>query len=396
MPIRQKKEAGEDLRGLRLPVHLLKEEEGLYKDVLHSLDKYRGVARKMFGAVFQAYAAGAELIDTGGEFKLKPVKKAAENILGEVFGKPPGAAELYSLRDWVRQEALGEDWLSFVWDSLRATTWQFWKAHDPEFPKCTREFLVTNGSRALAQCRFIGIKFPAATARPKFNKRSIVLKFRHSLGPVEFHLNQKIDGGKWRRWAAIRDGILEHGTVTLSERDGKLFVLLPYREKKELLGLDKNKVAKLTFGASPEEALLLDTVGAEKEDQLPLSACSLLGVLVRLRKQQEDYEKRKGAAGSKTRSWGFKKAFVAEQNKVGKLTLARTGLANDWNHVWSKRIAWYCRDRGCGTLDVDNPPEKLFGEPWAWHQFVQHLQYKVGHYGIALVLQPEKKEEKAK
>ncbi len=387
--------------GLSLDVFLPKTDARL-QAIRNSIKQYRTTAKQMFGAVFEAQATGATVKTTDETFTVVPQNDRAKVILALAFDKmksfqcgpftAPGEtsselkaeivlyrAPAYELRDEVLR--LNPTWKPFVWDSMRAKTWAFWTAKDPEFTKASRGWLLMQSARNLAQCRGIGIEFPQMTAKPKLLKRSIVLNWDRAIGEVEFEL-PPLDAGRWRNWKNIREGVWKPGTVTLNERDGRFYVLLSYHSPvataKEL---DPESVLTVCFNPDAAHSFISMSSGKDVETLSAVSAREKLREMTIIKNLRE---RRTRACGSKVRAWGGKKVFVAEQTRVHRVALERENVVDTWCHLWSRKIADCARRKRCGAITMALPPETMLGHPFPFAKLKTYSEYKALQLGIKM------------
>lgn len=356
-----------------LSIELRLKDDAKYHAVINSIRRYRAVVRQMFAAVFAAQSAGATLEVHNEYFRVKPDNANSKKILESVFDKT-GKAPCYEMRNWILET--NPSWLSFVWDSARATTWERWTARDPELA-AQRGYLALNGVRRLAECNRIGIQFPQATARPKLDGHSLLLKWDHEIDTTEFTI-PSLDGGRYVVLNRIQDGTYGVGTVTLQERDGKFRALIPYTVPITSSDMPADAVLEVKFG---DDAIVL-THGQSMDSMSLTDATAQLRQLFELRSRYED---RRRANGNPRRPWGSRRGFQATQERVGRVTQRREDVVKNWNHLWTRRIVERAKSWRCGTVKLSETPDKLAGHQWKFAEMKKYLSYKCSVIGVALV-----------
>src|SRR5512135_3066601 len=212
---------------VRSTVFQVMTDDALYPKVRESVRLYRAAARQVYCACAMAEMAGAEIVYKNDIVAVNPHTDEARAILAKALGKD-GAAHLYQCRDWVLKE-LAPTWHSFVWDSLRRHVSSAWRAPDTQFANAKRGYLTLQGARDIARFRHLGIGMPASAARPKLHEHKLTVAWDHAIGPVEFTL-PRLDGGRYVTWKCLRDHAdgWKLGTIYLSERDGKLSIIVSH------------------------------------------------------------------------------------------------------------------------------------------------------------------------
>lgn len=368
--------------------------------VLDSVRLYRACCRQCYATLLNAQVSGADLTVTEDGISLKPNGERSKLVLalaldhagvekqesppgardGKRFVVRAGAALGYEMREYFLR-SLWPTALSFVWDSARRDVTTVWQAKDPEHTRAARGWLAMQGARGVAQFMRRGIGFPIATARPKFSRHEITLKWDRDLGPVEFRVG-KLDAGRYYPWKCLVDGDdgWTPGTLYLSERDGLLFATVTYA--RPLAESSADLARRLTVLVAGNTLTL---TGPDGEVDV-IAATDVLAQLVRLRRQAETWEARRESVGAKSRPWGNRRAFVAVQDHLSRLTLQRTRQVADANHAWTRRIAARAAHWRCGTVEVIIPEDSQFGgESWPWSQWRELLRYKLEEVGAVMV-----------
>lgn len=358
-------------------------DQELRQTVLNSIRRYRAACRQLFAVLGCAQAAGGAILATDEDVSIRPDSAQAQTIMRQVFHLPddaPAKALGYPCRRWFLDE-LYPAALSFVWDSARRQVVTRWQAKDPEFTRASRGWLVLQGARGVAEFRGVGIELPQATARPRLERKQVVLKWDRNMGPVEFKLGS-MDPGRWFTWSNIVSGVWPPGTVTLNERDGRLRLTVSYERPHQQADMDPSR--SLTLQIENDHFVVtgpdgeLDTIGL----------ADALAMLERLSKQRQLWEGRKECAGSPRRPWGDKKAWRATVEHLSRVTLNRERFVNDRNHAWTRRIATRATSWRCGVVRVP-AWDGLGSYPWNWSQFQSFLRYKLEERGGSLIIEPK-------
>ena len=344
-----------------------------------SIRAVRAAGRQVYACLFAAQAAGAE-IQWGESLSVKPNNERAKAILAAAMGKS-GKAPVYECRQYVLEYLL-PDCLSFVWDQFRADVWTKWKAHDPQFPTATSGWLALQGVRRLAVFAGLGIGFPKATARPKLAEHRLTLKWDREMGPVELHLGT-LDPGRWRTWRMVVSGDWPHGTIRLSERDGKLFAVVPFQRPCVQADVSADKLLAVHVA---EDGRSLQIVGQGQHEHDRLDLIEARDWLARLAGQRAAWERRKAAMGSPRRPWGMPRQYRGIQGHLAKVTATRDNGQRSRNHAWARRIITRAADWGCGTVTIAQPEtSELCGHPWRWPELMAAAAYKGKLLGIKVL-----------
>jgi hypothetical protein len=374
-----KKKYGEEtaLRSVRLDVVVSNEK---YRETIDSIRLYRMLCRKAFSVCLMSEIAGAQLIFRETAPALQPTK-AARDILATAFCKD-GAAHFYQLREWILNEesvAGGGSWRSFVWDSLRLDVSSLWRSRDPSIP-LTRGYLALQGERGVARFRNRGIGFPAQQ-RPTLSGHSLTFEWDREIGPVTFSIRkQKLDGGRYFVWKALRDELpgFRLGTAYLSEKNGLPFVVLTYkREIEKQPDHPTDRVAFVKFGKEKKSFIVI--TGPEKSGRKDFSAEEACGVLEQIRIRRMKTEARREACGNpRWGGWGTGKGYQANQKIISRNTAHRIRFVTERNHLFTRAIIDSALKWNCGKIELTSLPADWFGEPWRWNQFEEF-------YGIVLI-----------
>ena len=353
-----------------------------YRAIINSIKLVRASAQKLYAALFAAQAAGAA-IQWGEHLSVKPDNKAAATILEAAFGKA-GKTPIYPARQWFLDHLAGwsdgaahEDarMYSFVWDELRANVESRWKAKDPEFTKANRGYLSLNGVRRLAVFAGLGIGFPAASARPRLESHSATLTWDREIGPVALDLGT-MDPGRWFVWRRIVSGEWAHGTCRLTERDGKLKLIVSYKRPVEAVTLDPTRTLTVRLGVDADRLQLAGPDGAKTSDYIILAEAA--DWLRRLAAQSQAWEARRAACGSPRREWGEPRRWRGIQGHLDRITLCREQGQQGRNHAWARRVAAMAKRWECGTVVLVMPDNStLAGMPWQWARFASACDYKL-------------------
>lgn len=348
-----------------------------YPLVMRSIKLYRTACRKAFSVCAMAEMAGAEIVEGPKGLSLKPKTGAAKMILAEAFGIRDKKAHLYELRLWLKEVC--PTWMSIVPEAIHRDVSDRWKSKDPEITKANRGFLVLQGERALAQFQHIAIPFKNTV--PKLYDHTIVAKWDHGIGEVEFR-HGKLDGSRYLIWKNLRDGAegWKLGGMRLTHRNGKLRIFVTFHCPAKSEKLNPEKVATVEFTNEPDAFITMRGPGNLQGDKLGFAAAA--DALGRVDAKRVKFEEARKAAGSPRRRWGNRKAFKAIVEKSERNSAKRELVVKDFNHNWSRRIADNLRRWKAGVLMVvDMPEREVFGQPWQWAQFRAFLEYKVGEMG---------------
>ena len=369
------------IRSVTLPVFLPEEAKDKYQDIINSIRLYRAIARQMFAACAMAEIAGAKITHDKEYIKIIPQKDAALSILKTAF-KQDGKAHLYQLRTLVLDE-LAPTFHSFVWDSLRREVSKRWVSRDQLIP-ATRGYLLLQGARDIAQFKSLGIGIPAIPSTIKLKDHRLSVKWDHSIGGIDFGIN-RLDGQRYIIWKCLRDGEKgwKLGTSYLSEREGRLRVTITYEAPDKKIKLDKSKKLILSFTQEekPMDFLKLSHNGRKL---YTISVADAMNRIDRLFKLRQQYEINRASDGGK--KWGHRAAYKSTQAKVSKITLRRTCVTKEWNHLYSRRIMNFMNHANAGVLEVEKLPSDLLGRPWPWKQFFEFLSYKADENNVKLIL----------
>jgi hypothetical protein len=369
------------VRSVTLPVFLPEELKEKYHDIIASIRLYRAIARQMFCACAMAEIAGAKIVRDKEFIKVIPQKDEALTILKAAF-KQDGKAHLYQLRSLVLDE-LAPTFHSFVWDSLRREVSKRWVSRDQLIP-ATRGYLLLQGVRDIAQFKSLGIGIPAISSNPKLTEHRLSIKWDHGIGGIDFVIN-RLDGQRYVIWKCLRDGEKgwRLGTSYLTEWDGKLRVTMTYECPDKKIKLDESKKLTLSFtkDETPVEFFQLFHNG---KAAYVISVADAMHRIDKLYKQRMQYEVNRASDGGKR--YGHRAAYKATQSTLSKISLRRTCVTTEWNHLWTRRIINFLIHANSGTLEVEKMPDSLLGRPWPWKQFVDFLKYKTDENNIELIL----------
>jgi hypothetical protein len=361
-----------DVQHLSLVLPLFLKDKAKYKQVTNSIKLVRSAARQVYAVLFASQAAGADMKWKDEQLSVIPNNDRARSIMAAVFEKD-GKAPIYQAREYVLKHLL-PGYHSYVWDSLRADVWTKWTAKDPEFTKATNGYLVLNGIRRLAIFKGLGIGIPAAVS-PKLEDHEITLKWSHEIGPVAFSLGT-MDPGRWYTWKRIVSGQFPHGTMRLTERDGKLLAIVTYsRPVSKSATMDPDRTLTVIRSANQENLLV---IGPEREKTyVAMSLIEARDWSLRLRAQSQVWSNRQRACGSPRRGWGMKSAHKGIQTHRDAITKQRENGCKCRNHSWSKRIVDLAEYWRCGVIEFCDPADsQLGGEPWGWADLLSKIKYK--------------------
>jgi len=383
---------------------------GLVRRIFASIDLYRATARKMFSAIAMAMATGATITTKKGNLTLTPkkgFKGSAKKILELAYGVVGYKADAYELRDFANKEEMPTV-LSYVWTSCKDEVVGTWKHPDPEFSTkkktITRGWLTLQGSRAFARFRKIGIGMPRLTAKPKFMEKSIIVKWDHSIGPVEFHVKSSLPNNMFWKFKNLRDDVWRPGTMYLGSNykngsDGQkhryLTLTVTYKMPEKVVEDFKNRVMYVEFTDDPECAITMYCDEkfhySDKIDVTEARAWNKeLAILTSKFKDQ------RASVGSKFNNWGSRKILKVINGRSENITNRKLNGKKEKNHLWTRRIISNAQSWGCGHIIILNLPSKLLcGMEWQLSQFESILRYKVedelkGQLTTILAKAPEK------
>lgn len=424
---KSKPQADTVTRTLKINVWLREEDSESYQRIISSIREYRAALRHCYGILAASRAAGASISWSEDNCTLKP--NAAPGLLiaalatdqakvtkdqpqpgearvrgeGDSYTVQIGRGACYEIRTELSRMLTNS--MSFVIDSARRDLHTAWTAGDPEHPKASRGWLTLQGSRGLAQFNNRGIGFPMATAKPKFGDHGIELKWDKAVGAVDFRFS-RLDPESWRTYSAIReaglggsgDGLIyKPGTVFLSERYGKIFVLLTYSRPPRSQELDRSRTCRVEFRGTGDTLCTIAGPDGDKTFEV-IDSAGVLGWLQQLLQAKLALEKRRAAYGSPSRPWGHRRGWLKAQQVLNGYTLQRERSVHDHNHRWSARILTRAVAWRCGKLVIGKLPERLggmagaggvvnpeTGHPWNWSDLKGKLVYKCEELGVELV-----------
>jgi hypothetical protein len=214
-------------------------------------------------------------------------------------------------------------------------------------------------------------------------ERGLALKWDHSLGAVEFRFARKLDMGRWCTWVKVRDSDWPAGTVTLNERDGRIYAGISYKRPVAATELDPARQLDLHLSETGDALIL---AGPDREQTFErLTLANALAQVDRTKAESLRWEERRAAAGSPRRPWGFRRAWKGAQAHLKQVTRRRARLVADWNHAWTRRVAGRVRNWRCGSVLWRQPADGLLaGRPWNWTQFTADLRYKLAEMACSL------------
>jgi hypothetical protein len=302
---------------------------------------------------------------------------------GQRFELQVGASAGYEMRDWFLRH-LYPTAMSFVWDSCSRDVMTVWSSKDQQYPAATRGWLALQGARGVAMFMRRGIGFPVATARPKLANHTMTLNWDRDIGPVAFVI-PKLDAGRWVPWKSLVEQAegWKPGTIYLSEREGKVFATVSYERPIAAENVDPARKLRLHFGETQDQFLRLEGPDGPGTYDV-ISAQSAVAYMLRALKRRQKLEERRGSCGSPRQPWGQRQANQVETEMLARQTADRSKRAADWNHAWTRRVITRAVEWRCGTLEVDQQPADLFGQPWQWQAFEKDLEYKAVAVGIVI------------
>lgn len=374
--------------------------------IIDSIRRYRHACREMYGVLLTSQAAGAHIVD-GEKLSLKPDGNRAAAILACAMDRAEitkvkgargqgvtytitgvGANLGYDMRSWFFDELYPEA-KSFVWDSARRAVATTWTSGDPEFPKVNQGYLALQGARGTAKFMRRAIAIDHRHG-PILDRRTLMLHWDHTIGPVEFAL-AKTDGGRWQVWDHIRDGVpgWELGTVYLTERYSKkhgsvISADLSHQRPDRQADVDPARVCRLTIDQANPAAFL--TLSAPDGDSDVITGHDVEAWLTLQLARKQELELRRASCGNPNAPWGHRKAWLANQDVLSRATHQRERRAAACNHFWSLRLVSRAALWRCGKLEWTQPEPNslLFGHPWNWTSFAKSLAYKTEDRGIAV------------
>ena len=357
--------------------------------VVQSVRLYRHVCRQTFSIdVLMATACG-NIVMKKGKYEMKPDNAITQKCQELMFqGKQGGSSQTYSMREFVRNE-LSPTWLSFVWDSVHRDVNSKWKAPDTEIAKVKRGWLTMQGARNFPKFNKIGIGCPQKTAHPDFLNKSVEIKWDHDIGPVEFHLS-KLDGSRYGVWNRLRDKVpgWDPGTVYISEKDNKLFLIISYGRPDPIKEIDPKKIMTVRVNEGEIENYITASCEEKVFYAEKIDITDALNFVDRIEIIQQRYEKQKSSI-----KWNRPMRRVVQQ-KVHHQTLKRRNGTMLYNHLWTRRLINHAIRTGCGTIDLEVPKLTMEGRSWGWYQFTTFLEYKINEIG-GMLLVPEEEEKSA-
>lgn len=353
-----------------------------YCRVIGSLRAVRAAARQAYAVLFTAQAAGATIkTDADGDVTVTPDNVRAKAILAAALNQD-GKAPCYQMRRYVL-DTLCPTIRSFVFDDLRRRVWSRWQARDPEFPRAGMGWLALQNVRGLAVFRNSGIGFPAAVmGSDALADHALSLSWDREIGPVTFKI-PKMDPGRWHRWRRIVSGDIDHGTLTLNERDGKLTATVAYQAPTVSAGLDTDRLMVVRINAAADGLTFVGPDGATTLDGISFADASEWAK--ELLCQREKWERRRAAVGNPRKPWGEPRRFHAIAEHQRRVTRHRENGVQHRNHAWSKRIATRAMDWRCGRVEIEIAADAtLRGHSWGWHHLELVCGYKLRAIGAKL------------
>lgn len=359
--------------------------DGVKQPIINSIRLYRAACRKAYSMCAVAEMAGAELLITDEDIKIKPINEATKTVLENTFGIYGKKAHLYEMREWIR--SLNPSWLSIVPESIHRDVSSRWRAPDVEFPKAKRGYLTLNGKRAFASFMNIGITIKNTVS--KLEGHSFFCKWDEEIGKVEFRLG-KLDASRHYVWSAIRDQRdgWKLGTIYLKEREGNLKAVISYTAPDRPKKLDLGKQMVVEFSTDPQNFILAYT-----DDRFSGSVIPAYGAISWLHEMECIYNKYMQQLSSYDKRLTKKHRFKIH-SRISKYTRRRENGVKDLNHIWTRRIVQFAQQKNSGNLVVIDVPEKTLADyPWGWHQFKTFLIYKVEEIGGKVTFTESEKKE---
>jgi len=368
---------------LKIDINLPKECKNKRQAIINSVRFHRMVARKCFGILTTISCAGATIdVDDPANPKIYIKDRSQQELLAKFFGKE-GKRSMYAFKPYIKE--IAPTWLSRVSDDLRTTLSKRWIGKDPEI-NASSGFLTLQGVRRPAVFPNLGISINNSGYTIDPENRCINIKWDYDIGTINFKIPGKLDRSRYYIWKQLSTGAdgWKMGTIYISEKDNKIFLVITYSKPDLPTELDPKKTLEVSFNEDSEEFFI--TMNAPKMfDSCMLSASEAVGWLSELRSLQDKYEMRKKATGNVKRPESFKKGYRGIQNRVHKLTIRRANGVQTRNHNWSKRIITTAERFRCGKIIIKDYPiqkDDLFGHPWAWYQLQTYLKYKAKTRGI--------------
>jgi hypothetical protein len=388
----------------------------LWQPIVASIKRYRVACAKMYATLLLAQQAGAtiEVDEESGNVKVHPRNDNAKLLLAEAMGTAVNekgdkirgegqswtvkvlTAKAYEIRDWFFRD-LYPSARAFVYDSARRDICTVWRAPDPEFPQATRGWLSLQLARGPARFARRAIGFARLTGKPQLEGRKLILNWDHDIGKVTFDI-PKLEGARYGVWRPLRDGDegWKLGTLYLTVRESKhakscLSAIISYTFPAKAAILNPAYICNVTIDAGDPDVFIhmKGPHGAETYDSI--AGHEAVAWLRWMYTRRQVLEARRAACGNPRRPWGHRKGWRAAQDVLSRLTDKRELGQKDRNHAWTRRIATRCRDWGCGScvINITNGIGEtgvgaLFGLPWSWTQFEQHIKYKLTEIGATL------------
>ena len=365
-------------------------ETGLMGRICASIDLYRAVSKKAFAAIAMAATAGGSIkITDESNLKVsheKGLLGKTKEILALAFGVS-GKAAGYELRDFIKQEEMPSV-LSFVFDSCRSDVVRAWSHPDPEFSTKTKNishgWLMLQGRRAFSRFDKVGIEMPRLSARPKLMEKSVIVKWDHSIGLVEFHV--KLPGNMFWKYKNIRDGEWKPGTMRLGyrykngsngQKHKQLILIMSYKMPEKVVEGIKDRVMHVEFTDDPENAIVMYCEDKfHYSDKIDVSEAIVwnkeLSILT------DKFKTQRSSVGSKFRRWGSNKILKVVNNRSENITKRKIEGKKYRNHLWTRKIVSRAFSWGCGHIIINNLPSGILcGMEWSIFEFEAILRYKV-------------------
>ena len=372
---------------LAIKIQLSTKNDEDYKRVMSDIRRVRAVKSKMLELVYMSEVASAKIKDDGDSVSLLPDTKEAIKVLSTCLGSAPkDSGNFYHLRTLVRDHL--PTFLSAVCDDVRCDIRSKWLAKD-QVINAKRNFLAANHKRRIPRFMGSGMNLNSNT-KPKISKKGVTLKWSN-VGEVEFRIvgkkrkngSKSLDPHIYHVLSKISSGQWEFGTLTLNERDGKLYLQIPYYPEVEGKTPDKDRTLAVSFDDSDERNFMVLSVlsPSSKTDVVRKVSLSAKAVLSRLRSLSILSEKRSSQADCGGR---MRKKFLDLRSKV---TDNRRNFCLTQNHEWSKKIVSTAESWGCGRIVFFSPEGDLFGHPWAWKELEGQVKYKCSKGGANILFE---------